>query len=208
MGLSRSSQLSAALAFGGGPGGAGVRLFIGIEVPDKQKRSVERAIQELRLALPNAKWVPRENWHVTLKFLGEVPDERLGDVEQIGREAVAKTSPFPTHLTEVGSFPSKTRTRVLWIGLEDPDHTMAHLAARLEKKLGKAGFRQESRDLHPHLTLARFRVPERIKEVIEDNGPYEFDRTLFKMEEVVLFRSHLSRTGARYEPIERWPVNP
>jgi 2'-5' RNA ligase len=183
-----------------------VRLFIGIEVPEARKRSIEKAIQQLRLDLPNAKWVPRENWHVTLKFLGEVSEERVSEVSEIVALATAKKSSLETHLTEIGSFPTKTRTRVLWVGLVDPEHAMAHLAARLEKKLGKAGFRQESRDLHPHLTLARFRVPERIAEVIEKNGPYAFDKTPFDVEEVVLFRSHIGRGGARYEPLETWPL--
>lgn len=183
-----------------------MRLFIGIEVPEAQKRSVEKAIQQLRMALPNAKWVPRENWHVTLKFLGEVTDERVPEVSEIGRGAASKTALFSTLLTEIGSFPSKTRTRVLWVGLQDPDHTMAHLAARLEKKLGKAKFRQESRDFHPHLTLARFRVPERIADVIADSGPYEFDQTPFEVGKVVLFRSNLSRAGAKYEQVENWSL--
>jgi len=181
-----------------------VRLFVGIEVPEPQKRSIEKAIQELRKALPAARWVPRENWHVTLKFLGEVPDERVAEVTEIGVASARRSGILVTHLTGVGSFPSRTTTRVLWVGLHDPDDEMAHLAARLEKKLGNAGFRQESRKLHPHLTLARFRVPERIAEVIESSGPYDLDRASFEVGEAVLFRSRLSRAGASYEAIERW----
>ncbi len=150
--------------------------------------------------------MPRENWHVTLKFLGEVSDERVSGVVEIGSKSVSRTPQLETHLTEIGSFPTRTRTRVLWVGLVDPNHAMSHLAAKLEKKLGKAGFRQESRDLHPHLTLARFRVPERIADAIEEHGPYGFDRSPFAVEEVVLFRSHIGRGGARYEPLETWPL--
>lgn len=183
-----------------------MRLFIGIEVPEPQKRSIEKAIQELRKALPTARWVPRENWHVTLKFLGEVPEERVSEITEIGTKSASRTPQFNTHLSEIGSFPTKTRTRVLWVGLVDPDRVMAHLAARLEEKLGKAGFRQESRDLHPHLTLARFRIPERIVDVIQNNGPYSFDESPFLVEEVVLFRSHIGRSGARYEPLQAWTL--
>lgn len=181
-----------------------MRLFVGIEVPEAQKRSIEKAIQELRKALPAGRWVPRENWHVTLKFLGEVPDERVAEVGEIGMVAARGSPVLTTHLTDIGSFPTRTRTRVLWVGLDDPEDEMAHLAARLEKKLGKAGFRQESRKLHPHLTLARFRVPERIAEVIESSGPYDLDRSAFEVSEAVLFRSRLSRAGATYEAIESW----
>lgn len=184
-----------------------MRLFIGIQAPEKQKRSIEKAIQELRLALPNARWVPRENWHVTLKFLGEVSDERVSEITEIGTKSASRTPQFDSHLTEIGSFPTKTRTRVLWVGLVDPDRVMAHLAARLEKKLGKAGFRQESRDLHPHLTLARLRVPERIADVIEEHGPYALDRSPFLVKDVVLFRSHIGRGGARYEALGAWPLS-
>lgn len=182
-----------------------MRLFVALEVPEDKRRSVEKAIQMLRLRLPDARWVRREQWHCTLKFLGEVPDDRILEVERIVVEACKKTPPSETRLTEIGSFPSRRRARVIWAGLDDPDHSFEHLAARLEKKFGRAGLRQESRKLHLHMTLARLKVPGDISKTLEESGPYDFDRTVFEANEAVVFRSRLSPAGATYEALSRTP---
>lgn len=183
-----------------------MRLFIAMEVPEEHKRSVEKAIQRLRRNLPDARWTPRQSWHVTMKFLGEVPDEHIGEVVQIAGEAARRTDPVTTTLTEMGAFPRLSKGRVLWVGVDDPDEALTYLAARMEKKFGKAGLRQESRRLHPHLTLARLRTPAPLAEVVEESGPYRFEKAPFEAGELVVFRSHLSPKGATYEALERVPL--
>ncbi|HEY8202758.1 MAG TPA: RNA 2',3'-cyclic phosphodiesterase [Actinomycetota bacterium] len=184
-----------------------MRLFVAVEVPEQQKRSVERAIQSLRMALVGAvRWVPRENWHATLKFLGEVPDGRLPDVSDVLAAAAAGSSPTTTSLTGVGAFPSLNRARVLWVGLDDPEARLASMSAALETAFGEAGFRQESRALHPHVTLARIRAPIPIAGIVEKAGPYAFDREPFAVTKIVLYQSRLSRAGATYEPVATFPL--
>lgn len=95
---------------------------------------------------------------------------------------------------------------MLWVGVEDEGGVIASFAAGLEKAFGRAGFRQEGRALHSHLTLARFKIPQPVTEEIESCGPYDFDRTPFPVNEAVLFRSHLSPRGAAYEPLEKFPL--
>jgi RNA 2',3'-cyclic 3'-phosphodiesterase len=184
-----------------------MRLFVAVEIPEQQKRSIEKGIQALRMALVGAvRWVPRENWHATVKFLGDVAGDRLPDVSSILAAAAATSLPAPTSLTDVGAFPSLGRARVLWVGLDDPEGRLASLAAALEGAFGKAGFRQESRVLHPHLTLARIRAPVPIDGIVEKAGPYAFDREPFDVSGVVLFQSRLSRAGAAYEPVAKFPL--
>jgi 2'-5' RNA ligase len=184
-----------------------VRLFVAVDIPERRKLSVERAIQPLRLALVGAvRWVPRENWHATVKFLGEVPDDRVPDVRAILAAAAGMAPPTASALTDVGAFPTLNRARVLWVGLEDPGGCLATLAAGLEASLGKAGFRQESRPLHPHVTLARIRAPIPIAATVEKAGPYALDREPFPVGGIVLYRSHLSRAGAVYDPVEVFPL--
>jgi 2'-5' RNA ligase len=184
-----------------------MRLFAAIDVPDAQKRSIEKSIQDLRKALAGAvRWVPRENWHATVKFLGEVADDRLDAVSSV-LDAVCSVSPSTSaSLTDVGAFPSLGRARVLWAGLTDPEGRMAALAGALEKAFGELGLRQESRVLHAHVTLARIRAPIPIAAIVEKAGPYAFDREPFPVDQVVLFRSRLSRSGAAYEPIRTFPL--
>jgi 2'-5' RNA ligase len=184
-----------------------MRLFVAVEIPERQKRSVDKAIQSLRMALVGAvRWVPRENWHATVKFLGEVPDDRLPEVCAILAAAGSASPPTTTSLTDVGAFPSLGRARVLWVGLDDPGGRLASLAAALETAFGEAGFRQESRALHPHLTLARIRAPIPIAGILEKAGPYAFDREPFDVSRIVAFQSRLSRAGADYEPVATIPL--
>lgn len=202
MGDTRSPESAPSVA----DGRAQLRLFVALEVPEARKISIEKAIQSLRLNLPKARWTTREQWHVTLKFLGEVPEDRLPEVVEIAGTCGTASPPVGTRLTEIGSFPRGRRARVIWVGLEDDARVMALLAATLEEELGGAGFRKEGRDLHPHLTLARFRVPQPIEQEMGSSGPYEFDRTPFEVGEIVLFRSHLNPKGATYEPLEHFPL--
>lgn len=202
MGDFGSVEFAAALADGGDP----LRLFVAIEVPEAQKLSIEKSIQSLRLALHQVRWTVRDQWHATLKFLGEVPESRVRDVIEIVGQTATSSSASETRLTEIGSFPHARRARVLWVGLEDAGGVMASLAASMEEAFGKAGFRQEGRALHPHLTLARFRVPQPIEKEIASSGPFDFDRSPFTVGEIVLFRSRLSPKGATYEAIERFSL--
>lgn len=93
---------------------------------------------------------------------------------------------------------------MIWVGIEDAANELSYLAMRLEKKLGKAGFRQESRKLTPHITIARLREPVPIGDLIEESGPYALSEAPFEIVEAVIYRSHLSPRGASYEPLERF----
>ncbi|MGH2773449.1 MAG: RNA 2',3'-cyclic phosphodiesterase [Actinomycetota bacterium] len=183
-----------------------MRLFVAFDVPGPQKDSVEQAIRPLRAELPGARWTSREGWHVTLKFLGEVADDRLEEVRSIVSRCVARGGPVATALTDIGAFPNLRQPRVLWAGLGDERRRLEFLAARMEKKFGAAGFRQETRRLHPHLTLARFRSPYGPAPAVETNRPYSLDRTAFEVGEVILFRSRLSPKGASYEALDRFAL--
>lgn len=200
MGIAGGSEPAAALADRRGP----LRLFVAVDIPESHKLSIEKAIQKLRFALPDARWVPRENWHCTLKFLGEVSDERIQEVREITGEASSRARPLTSRLTAVGAFPRGRRVRVIWVGIEDAANELSYLAMRLEKKLGKAGFRQESRKLTPHITIARLREPLPIGDLIEESGPYSLSEAPFEIVEAVIYRSHLSPRGASYEPLERF----
>jgi RNA 2',3'-cyclic 3'-phosphodiesterase len=184
-----------------------MRLFVAVDIPERQRLSVEKAVQPLRLALVGAvRWVPRENWHATLKFLGEVREDRVPGLLTVLAAVTSAAPSTTTALTDVGAFPALSRARVLWVGLDDPGGRLASLAAALEASLGEAGFRQESRPLRPHVTLARIRAPIPIAGIVEKAGPYALDREPFGVGRVVLYRSRLGRGGAVYEPVAELPL--
>lgn len=181
-----------------------MRLFLAVEIPESHKRSVEKAIQKLRNALPEVRWIPRNNWHATLKFLGEVPDERLPEVESVVSASLEDFPPIQSHLTDVGAFPSSGRARVLWVGLSDDSGSLARLANDLDKSFGVLGFRQDSRALHPHITLARIKVPIGVGHLLDH--AYDFDQSPFPISQAILYRSRLNRTGAEYQPLSSFPA--
>ena len=103
-----------------------LRLFVAFDVPEAQKDSVEEAIAPL--AVPGARWTSRQSWHVTLKFLGATPEERLSEVTGVVEQAASASQPARTSLRDLGAFPSFRRARVLWVGLDDPGAVLAALA--------------------------------------------------------------------------------
>ena len=175
-----------------------LRLFVAIEIPDAVKDAVEGAFAPWREAFPQARWVPRENLHVTLKFLGRtwprLADWVPGQVEA----AAAELSPFPARLRGVGSFPSAKRGRALWAAFED-QKDIASLAAAIESALVDE-FPAEKRAFHPHLTVARSDPPLKLPAAYAHT---ELESDEWEVDHVVLFRSHLGRPAPRYEPLAR-----
>ncbi len=179
-----------------------LRLFVAVEIPETAKDAVEEAFQPWRERFPRARWVPRENWHVTLKFLGRTwPRLTTWVPDRIG-EAAGGLAPFRTGITGVGSFPSTRTGRVLWAGFEE-EARMAELAGAIEAALVDE-FPAERRAFHPHLTVARSDPPVKL--------PPDFSETPLLTEDwdvdhVVLFRSHLRRPAPIYEPLARFALS-
>jgi 2'-5' RNA ligase len=175
----------------------GSRLFVGFAVSDEALDEVDRAIEPWRGRFPGARWVPRENMHVTLKFLGRtLPSLETWVRQQVGTVA-AGHGPVATRLTGLGSFPSAARARVLWMGIEDPEEAFARLAGALDVAMEES-FPSETRAFSAHLTVARSDPPLKL-----DGGSTRTPVAPvgFRVEEIVLFRSHLRRPAPRYEPI-------
>jgi 2'-5' RNA ligase len=181
-------------------GGLSLRLFVAVDVPEAQQASVEAAVAPLRAVLPGARWTARSTWHVTLKFFGEVPEDRLAPLRSgIGR-AVAGERAVNSSLLDIGAFPSMARARVLWAGISDPGLRLARLAGRIGSETGFPA----DRPLHPHLTLARMKVPAAIGPAVDRFRPFTLDQEPFGIDKVTLFESHTERTGSRYEVRGEW----
>jgi 2'-5' RNA ligase len=173
------------------------RLFVAFAVNEAALDEVDRAIEPWRGRFPGARWVPRENMHVTLKFLGRTLPSREAWVRQQVGAVAAGHRPVATRLTGLGSFPSAARARVLWMGIEDPGEAFARLAGALDVALEES-FASETRGFSAHLTVARSDPPLKL-----DGGSTRtpVEPVGFRVEEIVLFRSHLRRPAPRYEPI-------
>lgn len=177
------------------------RLFVAIDVPHAVRSHLADAIAPLRDHVPG-KWVPTENWHVTMKFLGSTWPRLVEWVHETCERVAADHEAVETSLTALGAFPSERRARVLWTGLDDPGERFAAIASDLEAALASE-FKTEKRAFTAHLTVARFDPPAplagRLEGIDVANDPFVVDR-------VVLYRSHLRRPAPVYEPVGEFPL--
>lgn len=179
-----------------------MRLFVAVDVPDDIRDAIESEIVgELRHVVAGARWTRPEGRHLTLKFLGNVAEDR---VEEIGRtlgDVAVRDASFEARFAGIGGFPNVRRPRVLWIGVEEGSAELSELARAVESGFEPLGFEPEGRAFHGHLTLARFPSPRAIE--LPD---IDVRLRRFPVAEVVLFRSHLHPKGARYEALRRFAL--
>jgi 2'-5' RNA ligase len=176
-----------------------LRLFVALEIPEDVKDAVDAAFFPWRDAFRKARWVPRENLHVTLKFLGRTWPRLVNWVPEQVEAAAVDVSPFVARLKGVGSFPSAKRGRALWAGFADTD-PIAALAAEIEAALADE-FPTEKRPFHPHLTVARSDPPLKLPAAYTGT---ELESDEWQVDHVTLFRSHLGRPAPRYEALARF----
>ena len=185
-----------------GAGAEQLRLFVAFELQGAQLDAVNRSIQALRAEFPRLRWVPRENQHVTVKFLGATHPGLSSWVEERIAEVAFAHRPFHSSLTALGAFPSPSRARVLWAGLDDRAGRMAEIALALDRALS-AEFKPKIRVFSPHLTLARSDPPVRLPEGLASTVP---EAEPIAIERITLFRSRIQRPVARYERLGDFPL--
>lgn len=145
------------------------------------------------LQIDGARWVPADNLHITLAFLGETL--LVEDVAAAVTQAAAWCRPFPLTLSGTGAFPSARRARVVWLGLSGDTDALRAAARETWRALEPHGFTPEDRPFSAHLTIARLKEPGRV-----DLPP--FDPVAVPVEAITLFRSRLGRPAPAYERLQ------
>ena len=187
------------------------RLFVALEPPEAVRRRIAAVTEKLRrsagAAAGEVRWVPHENVHLTVQFLGAVPEERVEAVGGAIAATAARARPLLLEVKGAGGFPNSRRPRVVWLGLAGEVEALAALAGDLAKRLAPLGFPPETRPFAAHLTLGRARdsrgapgLGGALAAAAQDEG------TAWRAAELVLFESHLSPKGPRYEPVRRAPL--
>lgn len=142
------------------------------------------------------RWIRSENVHLTLKFLGDIREEVLGDLRTALEETCTAHTPFDVELAGLGAFPSTRRAYILWAGLGTGSDRLRSLAADLDAALVPLGFKREERSYTPHLTLGRLRGrPTSFDLPPDTSGPR------FRVRSVELVKSTLAPKGAVYETV-------
>lgn len=180
-----------------------VRTFICLQPPTFARDRLASTQQRLRDSGAQVGWVKPHNIHLTLKFLGSVPTERLQEVVRAVQRAAAPAPPIPLELTVLGCFPDRRAPRVVWAGPKQLPEGLRGLQQRVEKELVAAGFPPESRSFSPHFTLGRVRSGRNIGKLVAAMQAERLEPVRFEATEVVVMASRLHASGALYTPISR-----
>ena len=170
-----------------------------IELDQRLRDELFHLIEELRTFQVKASWVKPENLHITLKFLGDVKEEKIEKIKKVLQDIANSCATFKVKIKGTGTFPERRTPRVIWAGIEDSPE-LSSLQERIEKALSRLGFKQEERGFKGHITLARIKEPEgtqRLTDYLSRFREKEFGQ--MDVKEFVLMKSELRPDGARYE---------
>lgn len=184
-----------------------LRSFIAIELPEKVKKALAEFQQELKNDSPDVRWTRPENIHLTLKFLGNIEEDKADIIAEKIRETCKGRSGFKLSISGTGVFPNNRSPRVLWAGIELNDEIKA-LQAGIEETMASLGFEKEKRRFSPHLTLGRFRSLSGKKAFLDKMALYrENIFGIMDVNSVLLMRSDLGPGGAKYTKIAEAILN-
>src|SRR5260370_6428498 len=178
-----------------------MRLFVALEIPSTVRENLAALLNSLRAISPQTRWVRPENLHVTLKFIGEVPDTKLAAI----RSALAgarSDQAVKLGCRRLGFCPNEKHPRVFWAGIEASPN-LKGLAADIDRATEKLGIPREQRPFSPHMTLARFEppgLPEKLRSAIQENAGRDFGS--LRTNKFHLIESKLKSSGAEYTTVE------
>jgi 2'-5' RNA ligase len=135
-----------------------LRAFIAIDIPLHLQDAIEKQTSRLRQTLGNdlIRWIPAQNMHLTLKFLGDIASSHVEFLKQLLTREATQHSQFDFQIGGLGSFPNSRRPRILWVGLHAPAN-LTSLQKSIEAGTTRLGYEQEEHDFSPHLTIGRVR---------------------------------------------------
>jgi RNA 2',3'-cyclic 3'-phosphodiesterase len=198
------------------------RVFCAIEFPPEVVSRAREHIRLLRDRYPRtpASWIRDGNFHLTVKFLGEIPRTKVEKLSRAAQRATAGLSPFKLIVAGSGSFPKHGPAKVLWLGVEDCSGQLEVLQQELERECAEEGFTKEDRAFNPHLTIARLRKtgsphhpkisgarePATItgaRELATAHRELGFQTVEVLVRELCVIRSELSSAGSKYTVVSR-----
>jgi len=183
-----------------------MRTFIAVDLDPELKKALQDVILKLKKTGADVRWVNFQGMHLTLKFLGEVGQDKLAAVESVLRAAAASNSRFPLVLKGTGTFPHGKSPRVIWAGIDEHPALLA-LQKTLEDELEREGFPREEREFHPHLTLGRVKGQSGVRDALLELDKYrEIPFGEMTARKVTLFESVLKPEGAEYRAVSEFEL--
>ena len=184
-----------------------IRSFIAIDFPEETRKALEDIQKELKQCGAGVRWVKPSSIHLTLKFLGNIHPAQVEDIARAVAQEVRDEPPITLGAAGLGTFPSRRKPRVIWIGMEGEVRRLTRIQSRVENALEPLGFVREKRPFRPHLTIGRVKDHRRLQALIDAMTALElpeFDS--FDVTEIILYKSDLRPTGAIYTKLHRIPL--
>lgn len=187
-----------------------MRAFLAIDLPMELKKKLWELKEEVPPQI-KIKWVELPNFHITLKFFGNISESFLEKIFKESENIIKNYQFFQLMLDQLGFFPKKKIPRVVWIGLKTQDETLFDLQKALQKIFKKLKINSEKEEFHPHITLFRVKSIENLesfKDYFEkiSKKTESLKGLNFPVKELVFFKSTLLPTGPLYEPLYKIPL--
>lgn len=183
-----------------------MRCFVAIELTSEVRSRLAELPAGLHQLSQAVRWTRPEQIHLTVKFLGEVPDADAARVCELARTIAARYQPFELNIAGAGLFPPRGLARIVWVGVADPPESLLHCVNDCEAEYGALGFPRENRPYSPHLTVGRVKdmgASPRIREAVRQIE--EFSAGRCTATELVVFQSELRPSGPIYTPLAHAP---
>lgn len=171
------------------------RLFIAVPLTDQARDKIAAALPPL----PGRR-VPPQNWHFTLRFLGDAEQERRDQLAETLRRTRLGRS-FSIRFDGLGAFPRAKRARIIWLGVTDGARELVSLAETVESAVRRSDFSAEKRPFKPHLTLSRVEPPRAVADLLSSQPALD---VIMPVTEITLVRSSLGAGPAKYEVVEKF----
>lgn len=184
-----------------------MRLFYCFELSERVRAQLYEIARPLRAVEARVSWVRPENFHITVKFLGEVKPSEVAALQALGAQIAGQFQKSEITFDVVGAFPDVRRPRVLWIGSRHAPQAIFDLHAQLERELTKMGFEAE-RHFAPHVTVGRVKDEHTARlgqfaQLISQIAPFVCQAPITHL---TLMESQLSPGGALYTPVATWEL--
>ena len=180
-----------------------IRAFIALEISREARVELSRIIDELKKVDAPVKWLNPQSIHLTLKFLGNISEEKIENISILLEKIAKGIASFSVTLGDIGVFPTWRRPRVIWLGIKDSQEKVKSMAGELEKALEKEGCEIEAREFKSHLTLGRVKTgknSEKLK-MAADADSVEIVPVSMIVDKIILYKSTLTPEGAEYTPL-------
>jgi len=183
-----------------------IRCFIAVNLHDETRKALGSVITELKKAGADVKWVPVDNIHLTMKFLGNTDASLIPEITESLSKKLSHYNAFYITIAGVGCFPSERRPKVIWVGIEDVA-VLQDIQKDIDAVMVKFGYAPEERPFSPHLTVGRVRSLKMVPGLMNRFEDFrKFDLGRVEVSEVYIMKSELKPAGAEYTSLGRIPL--